>query len=293
MSNEASKFQDKFLDFQKRYLGEIETSVKYVYHYTSLNGLTGILNESSIWLSDNSLLTQIHEEIIPAKEKILYILSQINFPDKSQNDILGEIKNYFMTNKLNCYISCFCKKSNLDNMWKKYADNGTGACIEFDISKNDCRKFFTENAPHYFRLYNVIYNEDKFEKQVEYLINYFFYELYHEATDKIKFRDYIYGFLLYVVYLYKKNSFGIEEEVRLFVDNHNAKAFDIQCRYSDEGMPVNYISSCMCNEACGNPTLPPIKRIFVRSEINIDKVWFIVNKFDQNISVESVENVAC
>lgn len=291
MNSETTQFYDILLKIQESFLEEIKNSSAYLYHYTKLETLKNIFKSCSIRLSDNSSLDKAHQEIMPAKTIILDILNGICFSDKKKNDIFSEVKEYFANHSLNCYIACFCKKYDSGKMWKDYGDGGNGICIEFDVHENEHKKYFTilGRSPHYFRLNTVIYDEAQLRRIVVESLNRTFHELYKNTKNFERFKGQIQGLLLYAVYLYKEKYFSDEDEVRLFADNDKLQYYST----NPEGKHKQYILSHNVNkaaQACGKPELPPITRIFVGSEKNIDKVKSIVKKFNRKISIETVEN---
>tara|TARA_R110002033_G_scaffold121307_1_gene164274 strand:+ start:5331 stop:5984 length:654 start_codon:yes stop_codon:yes gene_type:complete len=113
-----------------------------LYHYTSLDGLIGIINGNSVWASHCKYLN----------DSVEYIHA-LNFPVSFSNNIYID-DDYLapfglsirkaldkMVHK-NIYISSFSEKPDLLSQWRGYCPPGRGICIGFkhDILEKYCRE---------------------------------------------------------------------------------------------------------------------------------------------------------
>lgn len=106
-----------------------------MFHYTTLDGLIGILDSKKLWLvsslemndkadrfyanlfATTALLISDDENALLLKEKL------------SPEDILNINME---TMDIPFYSASFCEDCNNDSLWQIYADNNHGICIEFD-----------------------------------------------------------------------------------------------------------------------------------------------------------------
>jgi hypothetical protein len=113
-----------------------------LYHYTSLDGLLGIINGNSVWASHCKYLNDSSEYI-----------HALNFPTSLSTDIYME-DDYlspfgFSIRKAldemdhnNIYVSSFSEKPDLLSQWRGYCPPGRGVCIGFkrDVLEEYCRE---------------------------------------------------------------------------------------------------------------------------------------------------------
>jgi len=128
------------------------TPPRQLYHYTSTQGLYGILTSGSVWASDLGYLNDaseltyaaalIEKEIDALKESVSEHTSELF--RRSQSEASPD-------NASNGYLAiCFCAKGDLLSQWRAYADSGKGCALGFDSSA------LSESAGELFK---VIYNE--------------------------------------------------------------------------------------------------------------------------------------
>jgi hypothetical protein len=106
---------------------------KHAYHYTTIDGLRGILANKKLWATDLAYLNDSTEYIYantlieegihklgahPILSPMLTVLS----------DEPGPLASAF-----NVYASCFCQAEDLLSQWRAYSGKGTGYAIEFDL----------------------------------------------------------------------------------------------------------------------------------------------------------------
>ncbi len=107
-------------------------SISMLYHYTSLEGLLGILKNQSIWAS--------HCEFLNDSSEFLHAL---NFAKSHTGSIYME-DDYLAAfgrgmrhalekmNKHDIYVCSFSEKPDLLSQWRGYCPQGAGICIGFD-----------------------------------------------------------------------------------------------------------------------------------------------------------------
>lgn len=135
-----------------------------LYHYTSLQGLMGIVKSNSLWLSEARFLND-SLEIEHGLDIIKANISQVShdFPTKFSKDVLNNVNNKLSNRQYSYYIASFSEETDSLNQWRPYSNNGDGVCIVFNRDKNnyfeDLFKFENCNIS----LQKVIYfDEDKY-----------------------------------------------------------------------------------------------------------------------------------
>lgn len=145
---------------------------KLLFHYTTVEGLIGILQNRSLWYSDTRLLNDPNER----KYGRDIVLSGINdLLSKTQND---DIKRLFKDIKgfiegvhrsfYNSYIACFSEDGNLLSQWRAYSNKGTGFSVGFDFNSDTLNLEDTStNETKEIILRKVIYNPKQQTQIVE------------------------------------------------------------------------------------------------------------------------------
>jgi hypothetical protein len=158
---------------------------KIIYHYTTNNGLLGILNSKELHLSDFLYLNDKSEFRViykPVKNLFLRALKKvygelINYLDDQENkqsELVGPYLNENFKTKdserdfldtllnkidglqqdvdnLEAYTLCFCEDSDLLSQWKGYAENGKGFSLGFKVDNllNKYAKKKSDNRYYY------------------------------------------------------------------------------------------------------------------------------------------------
>ena len=200
----------------------------FVYHYTSADGLMGILNSRSLWFTDyNSLNDESEGQYIFSLAR--QILSTSSYPEEYKNNvrwvlfdnegyrlapIKSNVEKYFI-----CSFSC-----NKDSMplWNYYTKNknATGYNLEFntDKLKNLDRVLTDEKIPASLQITRVLYNEERQHLLVKQILDYFL----PVWTKYISYRHEILMALLFSLeinrFKIKHPAFMAENEVRLFIN---------------------------------------------------------------------------
>jgi hypothetical protein len=110
-----------------------EEKTTKLYHYTSAQGLEGIVSNANLWATDYRFLNDsremkdgldfVYKALIDREEIVLQELAK-HLKEHSEN--LAEI--------ITPYIISFCSKHDLLSQWRAYGNQSEGYCIEFDLS---------------------------------------------------------------------------------------------------------------------------------------------------------------
>jgi hypothetical protein len=144
MANEQLKQMCDQLDHDARdrqhrlIADELQECPKLLYHYTTADGLIGILNTGTLWATHIAYLNDTMEgccgaEMI-AEELAVGIKESL---DHEVRDVLALCK-YLLTQPsgaLDRYVVSFCRDCEVANQWQSYGANGTGYAVGFDTDR--------------------------------------------------------------------------------------------------------------------------------------------------------------
>jgi hypothetical protein len=101
-----------------------------LHHYTSFNGLMGILTSNAVWASDVRFLND-DTEIDYGKRVCFDALMGIH--DRRLLPYVGAIARSLEANfGVDTYVACFSRSGTLQSQWMDYADRHRGYAIAFD-----------------------------------------------------------------------------------------------------------------------------------------------------------------
>lgn len=139
-----------------------------VYHYCTLQGFLGIIQNASLWVSDISKSNDGLECIYGRNQIKNRIEKEIENNAEAMDEWrMGYEMNADLHNSKLTYVACFTEKKDCLSQWRGYADDGRGMALGFDkkvleqLSKS--MKFNLEFA-------KVIYNETEQETNVDRLV---------------------------------------------------------------------------------------------------------------------------
>jgi hypothetical protein len=104
-----------------------------VFHYTTVEGLLGILRTRRLWATDIGYLND-KSEFIYANEMVREVGSAITTGVEPLLD-LAAVLNANLLDHSECYVSCFCEDGDLLSQWRAYSHRGAGYAIGFDLAK--------------------------------------------------------------------------------------------------------------------------------------------------------------
>jgi hypothetical protein len=138
-----------------------------LYHYTTLNGLKGILENRAIWLSHVSQLND-PMEIQYGKRVITDLIN-----DKMKDENNANLRSFYHTLQVQVgtfgdimhhpFIFCFCENGDLLSQWREYSDRDGGYNFGIELSEKtkislQSDSFKNGRIPH---LRKIIYNKDE------------------------------------------------------------------------------------------------------------------------------------
>lgn len=265
--------------FNKKWLAlHSYSDEKIFYHYTNLEGLTGIIKTRSFWFSHNCALNDPKENEYSQKiinsilENTLNKLSD----DEDKSSFFKYIKDnlsFFRSQFYDTYLSCFCEKENLLSQWRGYSNYGMG--LNIGILINNSTKYIHSlndiKDETYIVLRRVIYREDEQQSLItEYfdeLINALNYAKnnnpdYNEKSWIAQAALQAANILFDVVNTFKNPAFEEENEWRLIkVKSTNTKPELVNYR-STESSIVPYLTTYLY-ELKNDKEVFPIKSIMI------------------------------
>lgn len=137
-----------------------------LYHYTSLDGLIGIINSNSIWASHCKYLND-SLEYIHALDFPISLSNRIYMDDDYLSAFGFSIRKALdeMTHN-DVYVSSFSEKPDLLSQWRGYCPSGRGVCIGF--KRDILEKYCHESG---LNLYKCVYSEAEQSQEMKKLID--------------------------------------------------------------------------------------------------------------------------
>ncbi|MBR5888854.1 MAG: DUF2971 domain-containing protein [Akkermansia sp.] len=243
---------------------------KTIFHYTSADGLSGILSNAQLWftrwdsLNDTSEHRYIHSLIKTC-------LDELNLDD-SYTKYLHALNETFLSFKQdnaniqidkNIYLASFSSNGDSVPMWTYYTKSAqnNGYCIGFD--SNFLRESFNETN---FSIAPVIYSENI---QKEIIINFIkiLYSIFEHIQNEAEhanyaracFQDYFEYFSTKIGCFFKLPEFQHEQEIRIQIRIDSKQAIEkneIKIRTSN-GLLIPYISIPIKKESITEITSSP------------------------------------
>lgn len=244
-----------------------------LYHYTNLDGLKGILNTRSIWLTNTSTLND-PTELTYGKDIILNSLND-KFVEETEpliKDLLSDIIAHVMTYEsisFKTYVACFCEENNLLSQWRAYGHYGGGYNLGFKFNSNTefYHRLDDSRNKSYVILRKIIYNPIEQHKFVsDYLSS-----IISSAKEAIVQNDNgrnlpsywasmasmeAVNILIDLLLSFKNPVFSEEKEWRLiFARQASHKSEQLEFREADNNL-IPYIDTEVVENINGNPSFP-------------------------------------
>lgn len=103
-----------------------------VTHFTSLEGLKGIINKQEIWCTDIREVDDKHECDYGMKV-IKSVIVRKSVPEAFSQPVLRSNSLFGAKEEFTYFVACFCSSQDYaPRMWEDYADRGRGFAIVFD-----------------------------------------------------------------------------------------------------------------------------------------------------------------
>lgn len=112
--------------------------VSSLFHYTSLNGLKGIIESNSIWATEARYLNDAEEMSHLAERVVDEIARQTRVHDETERIILKQFSTWIknrLTQGHKMFVASFTENGNLLSQWRGYCPYGKGISIGFSPDK--------------------------------------------------------------------------------------------------------------------------------------------------------------
>lgn len=202
---------------------------RYLTHYTSIDGLYGIVKDKCMWATDVMYLNDSKELISGIshfRSVIASVRSEVNSPviDKYievLEGLSGDLSD-------EAYVICFCDDPNLLSQWRNYSDGGGGVAIHFAFDK--LRNILTDGiASQVQYVGNLSFlNEGALYKE---LVKKFTQGGILETSNEADFSDIRNDILSYAVN-FKHHSFKEEREWRFVFSKNVGREIKFRTRKS-------------------------------------------------------------
>ncbi|WCL50690.1 DUF2971 domain-containing protein [Leptospira sp. GIMC2001] len=219
----------------------------YIYHYTSIDGLMGIIQNKAIYSTDARFLNDISEQNY-AKNLILEECNLFLERVEKSNQFFWEsvLKGLNKQDIPIIYITSFTSESDLLSMWRGYGSNTSSVALEFG------KTFLGLITNSYSSLVNVIYLESEqrsfIQWNIESIIKY--YVINKEATDQ-NIESTVKTAIQYISMLFpvlKHPAFKEEKEIRLIIPEVNVKKHEIKVEFkSNKDSICQFIKTNLSN----------------------------------------------
>jgi hypothetical protein len=104
-----------------------------VFHYTTVEGLHGILATRKLWATDVRYLND-RSEFIYSDDLVRQVGTSLCAGLGPLFDF-SEMLNKNFLDIFDCYVSCFCEDGDLLSQWRAYSRQGAGYAIGFDVPR--------------------------------------------------------------------------------------------------------------------------------------------------------------
>tara|TARA_R110001592_G_scaffold237306_14_gene496531 strand:+ start:86810 stop:87652 length:843 start_codon:yes stop_codon:yes gene_type:complete len=267
------------------------------YHYTSGEGLFGILNSSKLRLTNQNFLND-PSEISYANQLILETLKE----NKEINDIHSSLFNESALNTMiapfDLYIASFSKNPDSLDMWNYYS-KGNGYCIEFELNEFLKNNISIENLS--LQTFDIIYNQEEQIEKIKKLITDFsddskeyeqltinvqnvgeeteYYNLEYKRDQIIlRFNEELWKLKMQL----KNKAYEREQEVRIVASELKYERNTSEYRVNSSGLIIDFISlNFELEKTVKSISLHPLS-----GEIHhLGLSNFIQNKFKNKLSI--------
>ncbi len=230
-------------EFTDNFIKEMSFSkpIPELYHYTTTQGINGIISNKCLWLTESSYLND-RQEIIYGLEQfqigfLTKALELSGQDDAMKNTVFAPLNRRCsdenISDNKSIFMISFCENGDLLSQWKGYTAFGKGYSISIDPNQ-------IEPISKYI-IGKVIYNHEEHDKIINQVI-----QAIMNDKDKInnygiqKYLDLVFSYIQLISSFFKNDYFIEENEWRLMRYFKKNKNDSIQLRTTDNGL-VPYI----------------------------------------------------
>ena len=206
-------------------------------HYTTQNGLMGIISSEIIWATNIKFLNDEHEflhalnlinEIIPTA-KITSEYRDHSIFTKYIEDLEKNLKTLDDYVSESIFIISFSEETDLLRQWRGYCPENNGFCIVFDIDKIfESVKLAYDNV----HLLTCVYEKENKEKLIKNILNKYWFEYLKNDSEKSRKAviEQLAKEIMLLASYFKHPSFSEEKEKRIVIILDYAPDSDLKFR---------------------------------------------------------------
>ncbi len=262
-------------------------------HYTDLNGLFGIVESGSFWLSDHRFLND-KEEFENGRKLTIRLLNDLAKKPlyKTFSSILNGAARYLVLHKETpSYICSFSRLPDSLEQWRSYGKNGQGVSIVFKNSANHFTLLPVLNAS------KVVYKDSEKIRQLISLIRKYRIEhgvdvAYSNHIDEDDWSSEIARWLAINFINFKHPSYESEQEIRLLASGAHINHFSsLKHRVGQYGI-IPYLCAGdqydSYSKQTGASRLLPIVEVKVGPAVNQDVLVLSIDTYLKNKGYKDV-----
>lgn len=197
-----------------------------IYHYTSADGITGIIDKHEIWMSNTAFMNDTTE--LKMLQNTQAIFKDSDFTNDAVRHAWHEMLKRQRFNEdrhIDYYMASFSKKKNLLEQWRAYGN----FCIGFDAKQLGIRRRVF--------LYSCLYNENDIRK---WILKKEKIDKWNGITDDKEKRNAAYNLLYVASMKYKNKHFTSEKEVRLVTTSHHKWSYPNSSKMYEDDLPIHF-----------------------------------------------------
>lgn len=266
MENEIKTKAEELMKKLESYQNSLEKEpTSSLFHYTSYEGITRILQSRRLWLTDHKYLNDPSE--IEHGKHIIINSIQSHITNLNNINFLRFLLNEIIDNKYKTYIFSFCENPDYLPAWRYYGNNGSGFSVGFK------KEYFTSplNQPcprDAMLLFQIKYSENAFSQEINRI-----FETAEEVLPGWHENDFnfimpylssLISNLIAILPTVKNSDYKDEKEWRLCME-----------RLYDCNLFFKYEAACSClYSSIGSAALNSLCGIFFRSLIKTRGIKF-------------------
>jgi len=190
---------------------------KQLSHYTTANGLLGIVQSNSLWATNARFLNDFSELKYGAdlfREVLEESKTAIQDTLCSEHRLLERVSAHSMVAEIpSNFVVCLSENANQLSQWRAYGADGTGYSIGFDA--NSIRQLRWTHS-RCLLLFKVCYQRDRQKELLRKLLDKFFSRIKDEGVAELKlFSSFLLARLQDYLVSFKNSAFQEEGEWRL------------------------------------------------------------------------------
>jgi hypothetical protein len=197
-----------------------------IYHYTSADGVSGIIDNHEIWMSNAAFTNDTMELIMLQNAQTIFKNNDFtNDSVKNEWNEITERQSLSVNKSMNYYMASFSRKKDMREQWRAYGN----FCIGFDARKLDVRRKVS--------LYSCLYTKKDIRRWI--LNKEKIDEWKGLTSDNEKMAAAYY--LLYVASMkYKNEHFKSEKEFRLITTSNHTWHYKNSPEMYENDFPIHF-----------------------------------------------------